>query len=104
MNDISITFEQLKDRPINYVSVYIGLESGCDPKEGEYSLHLNSLIGVLDIGGDDMSKVIECANEYVMETDLPEEGSVQLILKESGEWEGYSWNKYYEIDRVCIIN
>lgn len=103
-----MTFEQLKDRTINYVSVLMTVESGCDPLAGEYSLCISGFIGCLDISSigrvDDISLIKECIENDFDFSSLKEECMVELVLKESGEWEGYSWHKYYEIDRSVIMD
>lgn len=106
MSDISMTFEQLKDRPVNYVSVEVGTESGCNIEDDEYSLHITGFLGALDIGipggVDDISLIKECVLENLDAIDFPEEGSTQLILRESGEWEDVFWHKYYELERWSV--
>lgn len=107
IDGISCTFQELKDRPINYVSLVISLESGCNPQDGEYSLHLGSTSGALDLnsvgGVDDITLIKECIEEYILSTEFPDEGYVDVMLKESGEWEGWNWQKYYELERACIV-
>ena len=77
---------------------------GCDPGEGEYTLHIAGFIGSLDIGApsgvDDVSLIQDCVEDNIPEIELPIEGVTELILKESGEWEDVFWHKYYVIDRV----
>ncbi|MCG7931937.1 MAG: hypothetical protein N0E44_18040 [Candidatus Thiodiazotropha lotti] len=96
--------ERLSDREINYVQVFIGTERGCNPEEGEYSLTMGGFIGALNLdapgGVDDISLVIDAIKNHVDFSNLPEEGSTEVILKESGEWEDVFWHKYYEIDRL----
>ena len=104
---MEIEYEKIEDRPINMVLVELCVESGCDPKEGEYSLSIASFLGALDIssigGVDDISLIMECIeNEFDFDL-LPAEGMAHICLEESGEWEGYSWNKYYKIQRHNII-
>lgn len=104
---MEITYERLEDRPINYISVQLTIESGCNPNEGEYGLYISSFIGCLDIcsagGVDDITLAKECIDNDLDFEKLPNEGHAEIILKESGEWEGYSWHKYYEIERFNII-
>lgn len=101
------TREQLSDSPINYVQVLITTETGCDPEKGEYGLEISSFIGCLDIsshgGVDDVSLVKECIENDIDFSTLPEEGTTEVILKESGEWEDVFWNKYYIVDRVVKL-
>ncbi len=100
----SIQKQSIESRSVNYVSVYIGTESGCNPEEGEYTLHIGGFIGSLDIGApsgvDDVSLIQDCVEDNIPEIELPIEGVTELILKESGEWEDVFWHKYYVIDRV----
>lgn len=104
MEEISMEFEQLKDRAINTVQVCLTTESGCDASEGEYSLSLTSFIGALDlssIGGvDDISLIKDCIENDIGFDLLPEEGNTIITLQESGEWEDVFWNKYYKVLRV----
>ena len=99
-----ITKEKLSDRSINIVSVLIGTEKGCDYSEGEYSMYISGLIGNLNLmasgGNDDVSLIKDCIENNMDEFNLPEDGTTEVILIESGEWEGYSWLKYYEVHRV----
>ena len=102
--DIPMTFQRIEDRSINFVRVFIHIEHDCDPHEGEYSLVLGSFIGDLDlssIGGvDDISLIKDCVENNLESLNLPPEGATEVVLRESGEWEGYNWHKYYEIERV----
>ena len=104
---MSIDFQKIEDRTINFIEVCIYTELGCDLSANEYSIMINSFIGALDIssigGVDDISLIKDCIDNGIDDIQFPEEGCTQLILKESGEWEGYSWNKYYEIERICVL-
>jgi hypothetical protein len=99
---------QLKDRQLNYISVFLNTESGCNAFEGEYSLYLASFMGELDIssvgGVDDISLAKECIENHLDFSKIPKHGTTEIILKESGEWEDVFWHKYYEIERVCILD
>lgn len=107
MSDVTFKKENIEDRSVNYVSVNITLESGCDPEDGEYGLHITSFIGSLDLssygGVDDISLIKEAVENDVDFSKFPKEGTVKVILKESGEWEGYSWHKYYNVERVTVF-
>ncbi len=98
-------FQSIKTRPVNYVNVVIGVEDGCKPEEGEYSLIITNFLGYLDLtcdnGGDDITLIKECIENEDLE--YPKNGELHLVLKESGEWEDVFWNKYYIVDRTCII-
>jgi hypothetical protein len=100
-------YEKIEDRPVHMVLVNLHVESGCDPKEGEYSMSIASFLGCLDIssigGVDDISLIKECIeNDFDFDL-LPAEGMANIYLEESGEWEGYAWHKYYKIQRHNII-
>ena len=102
-------FQKLEDLARNMVEVHIYTEHGCDVTEWGYSLEISSFTGSLDIssygGGDDISLIKDCIeNSLGSELDLPSEGLTQVVLKESGEWEGYSWHKYYVIDSVIYLD
>ena len=102
-----MTFERIDDRAINYVSVHLNTELGCNPLQGEFSLYISDFIGTIDIdsGGsvDDISLIKDCiANELDFKK-LPPEGCTEIVLKESGEWEDVFWHKYYVIERICIL-
>ena len=105
-DDIPMTFQRIEYRGINFVQVFIHIEHGCDPHEGEYSLVLGSFIGNLDLsstgGADDISLIKDCVEENLESINLPAEGTAEVVLRESGEWEDVFWHKYYEIDRVVI--
>lgn len=85
------------------VDVIINTESGCDPLEGEYTALITNFVGALDItargGTDDATLIKEAVDEAIMNNDIElcEEGFKQVRLIESGEWKGFSWNKYYVI-------
>ncbi len=100
--------QRLENRLLNYVSVYIETERGCNPQEGDYSLHITSVIGSLDIGAaggvDDVSLIKDCVENNLDGFDLPEEGCAEIVLRESGEWEDVFWHKYYEVERVCVLD
>lgn len=105
---MEMTKERISKRSVNYVSVYIFTENGCDPNEGEYTLHLQSFSNFLDIcslgGVDDISLIKECIEENLKSFYLPEEGATEIVLKESGEWEDVFWHKYYEVERICVLD
>ena len=88
---------------MNIVSVLIQTEGGCDPLEGEYSAHITSFVGMLDItqvgGLDDATLIKECIDNAIMDNDIElcEEGFKEVRLVESGEWEDVFWHKYYVI-------
>lgn len=103
-----MTREQIKDRHINYISVSLTVESGCDPKEGEYGLYISDFIGRLDIcsigGVDDISLIKDCIENDFDFDKLKTECHVEIILRESGEWEDVFWHKYYEIERFVVLD
>ena len=102
---MEITRQRLSSRPINYVNVIIGVEDGCKPEEDEYSIHITSFLGSLNIedngGCDDITLIKECVTDANL--DFPKNGELHIVLKEAGEWEDVFWHKYYIIDRVCKI-
>ena len=104
---MNIIKQNIENRPINYVSILLNTEKDCDPSDGEYSLVIISFIGSLDLssygGVDDISLIKESIENNIDFSKLPEEGTTEIILKESGEWEGLFWHKYYEIERFCIL-
>ena len=104
---MNIEKQQLSSRSINYVSVALYTERGCNAEEGEYSLRIGDVIGSLDIsssgGVDDISLIKECIENDVEFDKLPKEGMTEIVLQESGEWEGVFWHKYYEIHRICYF-
>ena len=111
MEGISVTFQRIEERTVNYVSVMIRTESGCNIQEGEYSMSIDNIMGSLDIsthnievGVDDVSLIKDAIENEFDFSKLPDEGMTEIILKESGEWEDVFWNKFYEIERFCIIN
>lgn len=101
----AITFQKLESREVNIVQVAINVESGCNPHDGEYSLHICGFIGSLDLssygGVDDVSLIRDCVENNLDEINLPSEGTCILTLEESGEWEGFNWLKYYIVKR-CV--
>lgn len=101
---VGIERQQLENRSVNYVQVLIHTESGCDPKDGEYWLEISGFVGCLDIsspgGVDDVSLIMECIENNMDFSTLPEEGTTEVTLRESGEWEDVFWHKYYIVDRI----
>jgi len=92
----------------NIVQVFIHTETGRSPLEGEYSIHIGSVIGALDIssvgGVDDVSLIRECIiGRVIDDIDLPEKGMAEIVLRESGEWEDGFWCKYYEVESAEVI-
>ena len=102
---MKIRFQQIKERPINYVNVILNVEEGCKPEEGEYGLIITNFLGYLDItcnnGNDDLTLIKEAITNEI--NDYPKNGELHIVLKESGEWEDVFWNKYYIVERVCKI-
>ncbi len=99
--------QNIKTRSINYVSVSIYTESGCNPEDDEYSLTINNASNSLDIsssgGIDDISLIKDCIANNLSSFILPEEGMTEIILKEDGEWEDVFWHKYYVVERITIF-
>lgn len=91
----------------NKVLLVMNIESGCDPKIGEYSLNIISFFGAIDItqngGSDNVYLIRECVEEAIDGWELPEEGDIEIIVNESGEWEDVYWNKYYEIESYKVV-
>lgn len=91
----------------NIVIVQLHVESGCDPRDREYSLNLVSMLTPLDIDErlGDVPLIEECVEEAASDTRyaMPTEGMVEIRLKESGEWEDVFWHKYYEIEEWVIV-
>ena len=84
----------------NRVAVDIQTESGCDPKKGEYSLSIVSMLQplIVDDNVGDAQLIKECIEEAIGEHPLPVEGLAQARLKETGEWEDVFWHKYYVVE------
>lgn len=89
---------------MNVVIVGIKTESGCKIEEGEYRIELVAINGALDItapgGTDDITLIKECIEENIEKMNLPEDGYVDVLLKETGEREDVFWNRYYEVEGV----
>ena len=104
---MEMSYERLEDREVNTVEVTIGVESGCNPFDGEYSLHIAGFIGALDIGAvggvDDVSLIKDCIENNLEELPLPEEGHCSVTLEESGEWEDVFWHKYYIVKKAVKV-
>lgn len=100
---MEIERQQLKDRSINYVQVTLYAESGCNVDDGEYQLVLHGFMGGLDIsaagGVDDISLIKDCIENNLDKLEIDGFCAVDIILRESGEWEDVFWHKYYEIER-----
>lgn len=88
---------------MNIVDITIQTESGCDISEGEYSVSIVGFVGALDLssvgGTDDATLIKEAVDEAIFNNDIElcEEGFKEVRFQESGEWEGFSWHKYYVI-------
>ena len=91
----------------NKILVVMNIESGCNPKAGEYSLNICGFFGALDInafgGVDDITLIKDCVENSMDEWELPEEGDLEIILNESGEWEDVFWHKYYEVESYRVV-
>lgn len=104
-----MTYQSLSSRPINTIKVVVTLESDCDWREGEYSMHLGGFIGSLDLssygGVDDITLIKEGVEERLEDViGDKEEGQFEITLEESGEWEGYNWHKWYNVVRVVCYD
>ena len=109
-DDIEYEFAKIEDRTINYVSVTLRAETDSNIDEGEFTTHISSVIGSLNIcpidtrhGVDCISLINECICENMDEIGLYPGSSAFVVLKESGEWEGYRWLKYYVVERVNVF-
>jgi len=104
---LEATFGRIEDRSVNYVSVGIYVEDGCDVAEDEYSACITSCSGSLDItalgGVGDVQLIKDCIAENIL-TFISKAGNYEFILKESGEWEDVFWYKYYEVERFCCLD
>lgn len=102
-----IVRQDIKARAINYIEITIVTETGCNARDGEFSLYLSGFIGCLDLnsygGVDDISLIKDCIENNIDWEALPEEGMTEIILRESGEWEDVFWHKYYEIERFTVL-
>ena len=100
-----IKYQRIEDRPVNYINLVLSVEDGCNPEDGEYKLIITNFLGYLDInqigGLDDITLIKEAIDNEDLE--YPKNGELQIVLKESGELDGFFWNKYYVVDRVCKI-
>lgn len=82
----------------NRFNVAVHTESGCNVKQGEYSVYITGIIAGF-IGHDDFYLVAECIAESLDDLSLPEEGWTPVVVQETGEREDVFWHKYYEVDR-----
>jgi hypothetical protein len=98
--------QRMEDRTVNYVGVAVCIEADCDASQGEYSMHITGFIGGLDInsygGVDDVSLIKEAADNFVLGGEFSGDMVIDLVLKESGEWEDVFWHKYYVVERSTI--
>jgi len=98
--------ENIENRSLNYIQALIYTERDCDPSIGEYSLIITGFVGSLDLssdgGVDDITLIKDAIENNVDFLALPAEGFTDVLLRESGEWEGESWHKYYEVERIVM--
>lgn len=96
--------QRIETRSVNYVNLMLRVELGHEVDE--YTIELTGILGNLDIwtrdGADDISLIRECIESNINELKLPKEGWVDVVLKESGEWQDVFWCKWYEIERVVV--
>jgi hypothetical protein len=97
---VNIKYERIEERAITYVEIYIYCESGCSFDDDEYLVEITSIIGKINTEND-----IDYINEAIAEIDFSkykkeDHTNLIVILKESGEWEGNYWNKYFIVDRI----
>ena len=91
-------FSQLDDTMKNIVEVVLRVDVGCNFDDGDYGIYLINIIQG-EIEKIDFDLFDEAIYErYARTNDLPDEVQFAIRLVESGEWEGYSWNKWYEIE------
>ena len=95
-NDIGYTFQPLNDEHKNIVKIHLWLECGCDFDKGEYGISLAEIVQGM-INKDDFDYFDECIKESYCQKDLPDEAILEFTLVESGEWQGFEWCKWYEI-------
>jgi len=103
---MDVEFQKIEDRTVNIVNVVINVESGCDWRLGEYSLYITGFIGALDLhsvgGVDDVSLIKDCIENNLEAIFSGAENQVDIcvVLEEGGEWDGFSWHKYYNVRRI----
>jgi hypothetical protein len=78
----------------NTVRAIVFTEKDCDPKDGEYSVFIQQIIGLF--GEDDYGLVKEAINECLDDLDLFPEGWCEVTLIETGEQQDVFWHKYYQ--------
>ena len=110
-DDIEYEFSKIEDRVINYVGVRLRAETDADIEAGEFTTHIDSVIGSLNTcpihtrnGVDCVSLINECIRENMEEIMLYPGSSAFVVLRESGEWEGWRWLKYYVVERVNVFS
>ena len=100
------SIEETEQITPNQCVVVVYTESGCDPKNDEYSAFITVLTGTLDItstgGVDDITLIKDAVEGVVLSEELPEEGATEITLKESGEREDVFWHKYYVVEKVVM--
>lgn len=105
-SELEITRAKIEDRTVNYVHVIVYVENGCDVNEGEYSINLVGLLGSLDLnsygGVDDISLIKEAIDNFMLEGQYRGDVAIDIVLKESGEWEDVFWHKYYIVERSTV--
>lgn len=101
-----MTFERIESRPVNFVECVISVEDGCNVEDEEYSLAITGIIGSIDInavgGVDDVTLIKEAISDGIPIEKYPKNGTMHIVLEESGEWEDVLWHKYYILKRFCI--
>lgn len=107
MSGTSITYERLEDRPLQYAEVYLSKEPGSVAEDREYSICLTGFIGGLSLsnngGQDDAYLITDCIENDALDQIPDSAANVCIVLRESGEWEGFSWHKYFEVSRITVM-
>lgn len=80
--------------------VVVMTEHGCDPRKGEFSVHVSGLINGF-VSKDDIDLIFEAVWNDLDSLNLPDEGMTEFIAYESGERQDVFWCKYFHIVRAA---
>ena len=91
-----ITFQKIEDMPPLFVSLVLYFEKDIE----DYRLLLTGMLGFIDISNDnDIDLIRESIEESLAEKAPPKAGRVSMALEASGEWEGFSWHRYFIVKK-----
>ena len=92
----------------NRVNVTLCVDESCNMRNEVCTLILNSSLKPIEINGadlyDDIALINECVANCLDELPLIENGFIEMILEDDGEWEGFAFHRYFTLISAKVVS